>query len=48
MFNRLTDSTYSSRVWRSVNLLRGVFSQVKKDYSTMISDEISKQRSMRL
>lgn len=40
MFNRMTNSVYSERVWRSVTLLNQIMKNVKRDYVMSINDAI--------
>lgn len=41
MFNRLTNKAYSEKTWRSVNLMRNILGNLKKDYLEEITSSIS-------
>ncbi len=41
MFNRMSNSVYSQRVWRNVSLLEGIIKNIRRDYLQNIERTIS-------
>lgn len=44
MFNRMTDATYSKKVYRSLGLLNEIIRGIKRDYTDTIEGTISREQ----